>query len=91
LTPVIRGNRGFDIGAAQAALLGGGVALYLAGDVLLRLELGIGRVSIRIGAAVLALATLPLGATVSAAAEIAALVVILVAAIGLETRLQKAT
>jgi hypothetical protein len=76
---------------SRAGLLGGGVALYLAGDVLMRWELGIGRVSIRIGAAVLAVATLPLGAIVSAAAEIAALVVILVAAIGLETRLQERT
>ena len=74
---------------SRAGLLGGGVALYLAGDVLLRWELGIDRAPIRIGTAVLALATLPLGATVSAAAEIAALVVVLVAAIGLETRLQE--
>jgi low temperature requirement protein LtrA len=72
---------------SRAALLGGGVALYLAGDVLLRWELGIGRVPIRIGAALLAIATLPLGATISAAAEIAALVIVLVTAIGLETRL----
>jgi low temperature requirement protein LtrA len=73
---------------SRAALLGGGVALYLAGDVLMRWELGIGSASIRIGAAVLAVATLPLGATVSAAAEIAALVVVLIGAIGLETRLR---
>jgi hypothetical protein len=40
---------------------------------------------------VLAVATLPLGATVSAAAEIAALVVLLVAAIGFETRPREET
>ena len=77
-----------ELSWARAALLGGGVALYLAGDVLLRLELGIGSVSIRVAAAVLAVAALPLGATVSATAEIAALVIVLVTAVGLETRLQ---
>ena len=70
----------------RAALLAGGVALYLAGDVLLRLELGIGRGSIRVVGAVLALAALPLGATVSGTAEIGALVVVLVVGIGLESR-----
>jgi low temperature requirement protein LtrA len=71
---------------SRAALLGGGVALYLAGDALLRLELGIGRVSVRLGAAVLAVATLPLGAEISAAAEIAALVLVLITGIALETQ-----
>ena len=77
-----------ELSWARAALLGGGVALYLAGDVLFRLELGIGSVSIRVAAAVLAVAALPLGATVSATAEIAALVIVLVTAVGLETRFQ---
>jgi len=70
----------------RAALLAGGVALYLAGDVLLRWELGIGRASIRVVVAVLALGALPLGATVSGTAEIGALVVILVVGICLESR-----
>ena len=72
---------------SRSALLGGGVAIFLAGDVLLRWELGIGRTTIRTGAALLAVAALPLGAFVSPAAEIGALVLILVTAIGAEARL----
>jgi low temperature requirement protein LtrA len=70
----------------RAALLGGGVALYLAGDVLLRAELGIGRAPVRAGAAVLAAGAVTLGATVSAAAETAALVLVLITCIALEAR-----
>jgi low temperature requirement protein LtrA len=68
----------------RAAILAGGVAVFLAGDVLLRSELGIGSVTIRSAAAVLALATMPLGATVSPAAQVGALVALLVAAIAVE-------
>jgi low temperature requirement protein LtrA len=69
---------------ARAALLGGGVAAYLVGDVGFRRELAIGRSGIRAGAALLALATLPLGVLVSAATQVAALAALLVAAIALE-------
>ncbi len=69
---------------SSAALLAGGTALFLAGDVLFRRELGIGRSDLRLGAAVLAVATTPLGASVSPAAQIAALVVLLAAAIAAE-------
>jgi len=71
---------------AEYQTAGAKVAGDLAGDVLLRWELGIGRASIRVVVAVLALGALPLGATVSGTAEIGALVVILVVGICLESR-----
>jgi low temperature requirement protein LtrA len=74
------------LGWKRAALLGGGLAVFLAGDVLFRLALGIGRPAVRAAAAGLAVATVPLGAEVSPAAQTGALVVLLVAAIVAETR-----
>jgi low temperature requirement protein LtrA len=71
---------------SRAALLAGGVAIFLAGDVLFRLELGIGRVRVRAVATALAAATLPLGATVFPTAQIGALVALLGAAILVEGR-----
>jgi low temperature requirement protein LtrA len=65
------------IGTAQALALGGGVALFLAADVWFRHVLGLGRAAHRAVAAVLALATIPLGTEVAAVAQLAALVVIL--------------
>jgi len=62
---------------AQALALGGGVALFLAGDVLFRRTLGIGRGGgWRAGAALVALGTIPLGTGVAAAAQLAALVAV---------------
>ena len=74
------------LGWKRAALLGGGLAVFLAGDVLFRLALGIGRPAVRAAAAALAVATVPLGAEVSPAAQTGALVVLLVAAIVAESR-----
>jgi low temperature requirement protein LtrA len=71
---------------AEALYLGGGLAVFLAGDVVFRRVLGIGRGRFRAAAAVLALATLPLGLEVSAAAQVAALVVVLGGALGLEAK-----
>jgi low temperature requirement protein LtrA len=68
---------------ASAALLAGGVAAFLFGDVLFRRELGIGRSVVRAAAGVCVLAVIPLGVA-SAAAEVAALVTVLGAAIALE-------
>jgi low temperature requirement protein LtrA len=62
-----------------AGLLGGGVAIFLAGDALFRRELGIGRGATRVAAGLAAAATAPLGATVSAVAQTAALSAILIA------------
>jgi low temperature requirement protein LtrA len=67
---------------AQALVLGGGVALFLAADVAFRRVLGLGRSLHRAVAALLALATIPLGSEVAAVAQLAALVVVLVVALG---------
>jgi low temperature requirement protein LtrA len=66
---------------AQALALGGGVALFLAADVLFRRVLGLGRAAHRAVAALLALATIPLATEVAAVAQLAALVVILAVAL----------
>lgn len=57
-----------------AALLSGGVALYLAGEVLFRLVLGLRPIAYRLGAAVVAIAVLPLGTSLAAGLQLAALV-----------------
>ncbi|MGI8922072.1 MAG: low temperature requirement protein A [Solirubrobacteraceae bacterium] len=57
--------------APLAAALAGGVAVFLLGDVLFRRSLGIGRARGRAIVAVLALATVPLGTEISAAAQMA--------------------
>ena len=66
---------------AEALVLGGGVALFLAADVAFRRVLGLGRSLHRTVAALLALATIPLGSEVAAVAQLAALVVVLAAAL----------
>jgi low temperature requirement protein LtrA len=66
---------------AQALVLGGGVALFLAADVAFRRVLGLGRSLHRSVAALLALATIPLGSEVAAVAQLAALVVLLAVAL----------
>jgi low temperature requirement protein LtrA len=69
------------LATAQALVLGGGVALFLAADVAFRLVLGLGRSPHRAVAALLALATIPLGSEVAAVAQLAALAVVLAAAL----------
>ena len=67
---------------AVAAAVGGGVAIYLVGDILMRLVLRIGAVWTRLAAAVVAAASAAVGATDAAVAQLAvlaALVVLLVA------------
>jgi low temperature requirement protein LtrA len=66
-----------DLPLAQALGLAGGAAVFLAGDILFRRELGLGPQRLRVAAVLLALATLPLGLDASAFAQIAALVVVL--------------
>ena len=73
-----------EAGWRVSALLAGGVAAFLVGDVLFRRELAIGRSAVRAGAATLALATMPLGALACPAAQIGALVLLLVLAVVLE-------
>jgi low temperature requirement protein LtrA len=69
---------------SSAALLSCGVAAFLAGDVLFRRELEIGRPQLRSAAAVLAVATMPLGALVAPVLQIAALVVLLAGTLAVE-------
>jgi len=71
---------------AHALLLSGGAALFLAGDVLFRRTLEIGPGHRRAVAAVLALATVPLGLTISALAQLTALVLFLSGSLLLEAR-----
>jgi low temperature requirement protein LtrA len=69
---------------ARAAVLAAGAAAYCAGNALFRRTLHLGGVPPRIGVAVAAVATAPLGALLAPAAQIAALVVLLVAAFAVE-------
>jgi low temperature requirement protein LtrA len=69
-----------------ALLLAGGVALYLVGDALFRRELRIGSGVTRGVAALLALASVPVGALLFTTAQIAALVALLVGTMLVEAR-----
>jgi low temperature requirement protein LtrA len=71
-------------GAALA--LAGGVALYLFGDVLFRYVLRLSPIRSRAAAVLLALATIPLGVYINGAAQLIALVVIIVAVLVVEAR-----
>jgi low temperature requirement protein LtrA len=80
----------FDaLDTAQALQLAGGVAVFLVGDVLFRRTLRIGPLGLRMAAAVLAPLTVPLGTELSAFAQLLALVVLLVAALAVETRQER--
>jgi low temperature requirement protein LtrA len=68
-----------------------GLSVFLAGDVYFRHVLGLGRGGLRLVAAVLAPATIPLGTEVSAFAEVAALVAVIVAALAVEQRFEPAS
>jgi low temperature requirement protein LtrA len=77
----------FDaLGSEQAIMLAVGVTVFLLGDAMFRRALAIGRAADRLGAALLAPATIPLGTEVSAFAQLVALVVLLVAALSAEER-----
>ena len=70
----------------QALGLAGGLLLFLVGDACFRRSLDIGRVDVRLGAAVLALASIPLGTEIAASAQLAALVLLTIAALNAEGR-----
>jgi low temperature requirement protein LtrA len=72
------------LGWARASLLAGGVAAYLVGDVFFRRALAFGRSAARAGAAALAIATIPLGARLDAAAQIGVLLALLALSSALE-------
>jgi low temperature requirement protein LtrA len=81
----------FDpLDTAPALFMAGGVSVFLAGDVVFRRILGIRPVGARVGAAVLAPATIPLGTELSAFAQLLALVVLLVGALTLEEKVARA-
>jgi low temperature requirement protein LtrA len=71
---------------AHALLLSGGVALFLVADTLFRRTLHIGPSTHRAAAAVLALATIPIGLAVSALAQLTALLLFLAGSLLLERR-----
>jgi len=71
------------VSLAQAVALGGGVALFLAGDLWLRRTLRLGRPWYRLAVLAGAAATVPLG-VVSAAAQLAVLMVVLVVPLSIE-------
>ena len=73
-----------ELDLAPALGLAGGVATFLIGDVFFRRTLGIGTGPHRAAAAVLALATIPLGLAGSALLQIGALVVLFAGALALE-------
>jgi low temperature requirement protein LtrA len=74
-----------ELSWAKAALLGGGVAVFLLGDAAFRRTLRLGSSLTRGAVALLAVATIPLG-VVSAALQIGVLVTLLVGAILWPTR-----
>ncbi len=69
-----------------AALLGGGAAMYVAGDVLFRGKLGIAPVRFRVAAIPLLLFTIPLGSGVSGMAQLLAIIAVFVAVLLFEKR-----
>jgi low temperature requirement protein LtrA len=77
-----------ELTAGQALALGGGVALFLAADVAFRRVLRLGRSVHRAAAAVAALATVPLGSEVAAAAQLGVLALLLAVALAGEGSLR---
>ena len=69
-----------------SAFLAGGVAIYLAGDVILRREVALGLTRVRAASSLAAVVMLPLGALACPAAEVGALVLLLLLVIALERR-----
>ena len=70
---------------AHALLLAGGVAVFLAGDILFRRTLRIGPARHRAAAAVLALATVPAGLAVSAVLQLTVLGIVLAGSLAAES------
>ena len=79
-------NTGSTLPAGPCVAMGCGVALFLAGSAAFRHALRIGPVRYRLGAAALALAASAVGVTLSVAAEMALLTLIVAAALAVEMR-----
>jgi low temperature requirement protein LtrA len=75
---------------AHALLLAGGVAVFLAGDILFRRTLRIGPARHRAAAAVLALATVPAGLAVSAVLQLTVLGIVLAGSLAAESPVARA-
>jgi low temperature requirement protein LtrA len=80
-------NTGSTLPAGPCVALGCGVALFLAGSAAFRHALRIGPARYRLAAAALAVAAAAVGVTLSVAAEMALLTVIVAAALAAESRL----
>jgi low temperature requirement protein LtrA len=80
------GHPSGELSTARAVLLASGVTLFLVGEALFRRTLAIGPAGWRLLAAALVLATIPIGDSGSAAAQLAAVVVVLLACLLLEAR-----
>jgi low temperature requirement protein LtrA len=80
------GHAGGELSRGRALALGGGIAAFMAGDVLFRRTLRIGRGGWRALAAALALATVPIGVATTAALQLASLVAVLAACLAAEAR-----
>ena len=74
-----------------AALLGGGAAVYVAGDVLFRSKLGIEPMRFRLAAIPLLVATAPLGSVLSGMAQLLAIIAVFVAVLLFEKRARAGT
>jgi len=80
------GHAGDPLSFARSLALGGGIALFFVGDALFRRTLAIGQLRWRLAAAMLALATVPLGPEIAAVAQLAGLFAFVVACLLLEWR-----
>jgi low temperature requirement protein LtrA len=78
------GHAFHELATARSLTLAGGVAVYLVGDALFRHALGIGRSRWRLACAAAALLTIPLGTSIAAEAQLAALIALLVGCFALE-------
>jgi low temperature requirement protein LtrA len=83
---LVIGHIGATLQLGPALLLGGGVALYLVGDVGYRVALHIRPIVVRLAGAVLALASIAFGIGISALAQLVALVAILLGMLLIEAR-----
>jgi low temperature requirement protein LtrA len=78
------GHASDTVGLAQAVFLAGGLALFLLSDAYFRYALRIGSGRWRVAAAFLVLVTIPLGTEVAGVVQLAAVVVVFVAALAAE-------
>jgi len=76
------------LSAGRALALGGGAALFFVGEALIGRSMAIGPAGWRVAAAVIALATIPLGSWVSALTQLAVLLVGVSACLAAEHRLE---